>query len=87
MPLKRKFRRNEGKRLHRDSQKPEFAGMPYYESGSPEQLPNKPQQSRRQAPTEAHICPPFQPQIQKYFSFRPLEVSRNPDKTLYHFKK
>ena len=91
MPLKRKFGSNEGKRLHKDSPKPQFAGMPDYESGSPPALPKVPDISPNQAgckpqrkPTIRH---PFKPQIQKYISFCPLWVSQNPEKTLDHIKK
>ena len=68
-----------------------FAMLVDYESASPPALPQVPDISPNKAGGKPQrlptFCPPFQPQIQKYFSFRPLEVSRNPDKTLYHLKK
>ena len=91
MPLKRKFGGNEGKRLHRDSPKPEFAGMPDYESGSPPALPKVPDISPNQAGCKPQqkptIYPSFKPQIQKYISFCPVEVSQIPEETPDHPKE
>ena len=91
MPLKRKFERNEGKRLHQRARKRLFS----YDSGLPERKPstapkraqNKPQEPRGTRPRKPHICPPFKPQIQEFISFCPFEVSQNTEKTLNHSKK
>ena len=59
-----------------------------YESGSPPALPKVPETSPPRATEErSPICPPFQPLIQKYISFCPVEVSQIPEETQSHSKE
>ena len=62
-----------------------------YESASPPALPKVPDISPNQAGCKPQrkptICPPFKPQIQKYISFCPVEVSQNPEETPDHPKE
>ena len=58
-----------------------------YMNGSPQTLPNKPQEHRGTQPRKPTICPPCKPQIQKFISFCPFEVSQNTEETPKHLKE
>ena len=81
MPLKRIYCRNEGKRLHKDSPKAPIcrdAGLPERKpQGSPEQLPNKPQEPPRNAAQFAHLA---SPQFKNILVFAPFECPKIPRK-------
>ena len=59
-----------------------FRMLVEYLSGSPDQLPNKPQEHQGTQPRKPTICPHCKPQNQKFISFCPIEVSQNTEETL-----